>query len=81
LLRPGRIVTAFLTGYIAQRYGLRPAPFLLGIAYAAFGLILSILLVRDTRDHVGLEVSLHASPAEVVGLRKSRSPPLACLYR
>ena len=42
-------VTAFLTGYIAQRYGLRPAPFYLGIAYAVLGLALSVLLVRDTR--------------------------------
>jgi len=55
-------VTAFLTGYIAQRYGLRPAPFLLGIAYAVLGLVLSLLLVRDTRGHVGVEIS-HAAPA------------------
>jgi len=55
-------VTAFLTGYIAQRYGLRPAPFLLGIAYAVIGLVLSLLLVRDTRGHVGVEIS-HAAPA------------------
>ena len=27
-------VTAFLTGYIAARYGLRPAPFYLGVGYA-----------------------------------------------
>src|SRR6201997_3496699 len=48
-------VTAFLTGYIAQRYGLRPAPFYLGIGYAVLGLVLSVLLVRDTREHVRLE--------------------------
>lgn len=60
-------ITAFLTGYIAQRHGLRPDPFYLGIAYAALGLILSALLVRDTRHHVGLEVSRHVSAAEVVG--------------
>jgi MFS family permease len=60
-------LTAFLTGYIAQRYGLRPAPFYLGIAYAALGLLLSVLLVRDTRRHVGLELSRHAKPAETVG--------------
>ena len=48
-------VTAFLTGYIASRYGLRPAPFYLGIGYAILGLALSILLVRDTREHVRLE--------------------------
>jgi MFS family permease len=60
-------VTAFLTGYIAQRYGLRPQPFYLGIAYAVLGLALSILLVRDTRHHVGLELADHAAPAEKVG--------------
>ncbi len=60
-------LTAFLTGYIAQRYGLRPAPFYLGIAYAALGLILSVLLVGDTRHHVGLELSHHAKPADTVG--------------
>jgi MFS family permease len=48
-------VTAFLTGYIAANYGLRPAPFYLGIGYAAVGLALSVLLVRDTRGHVLLE--------------------------
>jgi predicted MFS family arabinose efflux permease len=49
-------ITAFLTGYIAERYGLRPAPIYLGIAYAILGASLSILLVRDTRDHVRLEI-------------------------
>ena len=48
-------VTAFLTGYIAGHYGLRPAPFYLGIGYAILGLVLSVLLVRDTREHVRLE--------------------------
>jgi MFS family permease len=49
-------ITAFLTGYIAQRYGLRPAPIYLGVGYAILGTVLSILLVRDTRSHVQLEV-------------------------
>jgi len=48
-------VTAFLTGYIAAHYGLRPAPFYLGIGYAILGLALSVLLVHDTREHVRLE--------------------------
>jgi MFS family permease len=48
-------VTAFLTGYIAAHYGLRPAPFYLGIGYAILGFALSVLLVRDTREHVQLE--------------------------
>lgn len=50
-------LTSLLAGYIAQRYGLRPAPFYLGIAYAAAGLLLSFLLVRDTRRYVTLEAS------------------------
>ena len=48
-------VTAFLTGYIAAHHGLRPVPFYLGIGYAILGLSLSVLLVRDTREHVRLE--------------------------
>jgi MFS family permease len=60
-------VTAFLTGYIAERYGLRPAPFFLGIAYAVFGLLCSILLIRDTRGHVALEVSQHGPAPEAMG--------------
>lgn len=56
-------VTAFLTGYIAARYGLRPAPFYLGIVYAILGLALSVLLVRDTREHVRLEAHGHEQQA------------------
>lgn len=59
-------LTAFLTGYIAQRYGLRPEPFYLGIGYAVLGLALSVLLVRDTRDHVRLESSQYATTAETL---------------
>jgi MFS family permease len=53
-------VTAFLTGYLASRYGLRPVPIYLGVGYAILGAILSIMLVRDTRDHVRLEASAHS---------------------
>ncbi|MBX3295846.1 MAG: MFS transporter [Acidobacteria bacterium] len=48
-------LTAFLTGYLAGRYGLRPVPIYLGVFYAIAGTILSILIVRDTRHHVSLE--------------------------
>ena len=53
-------ITAFLTGYLASRYGLRPVPIYLGAGYAILGSILSIVLVRDTRDHVRLEASAHS---------------------
>jgi MFS family permease len=48
-------VTAWLTGLIAARAGLRPEPFFLGLAYAGLGLGLSTLLVRETRGYARLE--------------------------
>ena len=60
-------VTAFVTGYIAERYGLRPAPFYLGICYAVLGLLCSIVLIRDTRAHVTLELAHHGRQVDAVG--------------
>jgi MFS family permease len=48
-------LSALGTGYIAEAHGLRPEPFYLGIAFAAAGLALSHLFVRETRHHVALE--------------------------
>ena len=50
--------TALITGYVAAAYGLRPEPFYIGIAYSALGVALSVLLVRDTREHARLEASI-----------------------
>src|SRR5207302_2741260 len=36
--------TALVTGLLAARYGLRPAPFLVGLAYAGLGLVVSATL-------------------------------------
>jgi MFS family permease len=58
--------TAFVSGWLASRYGLRPVPIYLGIGYAFIGAILSILLVRDTRDHVRLEIGGQATKTEPV---------------
>ncbi|MDE2569914.1 MAG: MFS transporter [Sphingomonadales bacterium] len=60
-------VTAFLTGYLASRYGLRPVPIYLGIAYAALGLLFSVLLVRDTREHVRVETAAHPRQEATIG--------------
>jgi len=50
-------LAAWATGAIAETAGLRPAPFFLGIAFAALGLGLSALFVRETRDHAVHEVA------------------------
>jgi len=60
-------LTAMATGIIAERAGLRPAPFFLGIAYAGLGLGLSTLFVRETRSHAMREAEEHASSSEDVG--------------
>jgi MFS family permease len=52
-------VTAAATGFIAEEWGLRPGPFLLGLAYAALALGLSTLAVRETRGHAHHEASNH----------------------
>jgi MFS family permease len=53
-------LTALATGFIAAEAGLRPAPFLLGLAFAGLGLGASVLFVRETRGHVALEAGTGA---------------------
>ncbi len=48
---------AFLTGWIASNYGVRPYPFYLGIGFSVIGLLLSWLFVKDTRHHVQTEIT------------------------
>ena len=50
-------LTAFLAGYIAQHYGLRPQPFYLGIGYAYSGSSSLYYWCSDTRHHVGQEIA------------------------
>lgn len=52
-------VAAWATGAIAETAGLRPGPFLLGLAFAAVGLGLSALFVRETAGHVAHELANH----------------------
>jgi MFS family permease len=54
-------ITALATGFIAQEWGLRPAPFFLGLAYAGLGLGLSALFVRETRGHAHHEAAGHVT--------------------
>jgi MFS family permease len=48
-------VVAWATGYVAVEYGLRPAPFYMGVGFVAAGFLLSALLVRETRRHAEQE--------------------------
>ncbi len=57
-------VTALATGFIAARFGLRPDPFFLGMAFAGLGLGLSTLFVRETRGHARHEAASHAAASE-----------------
>ena len=45
-------LVAFLTGWLAGEYGLRPYPFYIGFILLFFGLFGSIFLVKDTSQHV-----------------------------
>jgi len=61
-------VAALVTGFLAERYGLRPAPFLFGLACAGLGLGLSGLFVRETRGYAALEASVHPGNGATAGL-------------
>jgi MFS family permease len=48
-------LVAFLSGYIAQKYGITPYPFYLGIGIAILGFLLTLFFVKDTRKFVQQE--------------------------
>ena len=50
-------LVAFLTGWIASEYGIRPYPFYIGFVLIILGLFGSIFLIKDTRHHVEQESS------------------------
>ena len=49
-------IVAFLTGWIAGEYGLRPYPFVIGIVLSILGLMGSWFLIKDTKHHVAKEL-------------------------
>jgi MFS family permease len=50
-------LAALVAGYLAGTYGVRTAPFLPGVGFAVLGLLLSLSLVRETREYAELEAS------------------------
>jgi MFS family permease len=63
-------LTALATGYLASAYGLRPEPFYIGCGYAVLGLLVSIFLVRNTQDHVRLELEEHPPQSSPLSFRE-----------
>lgn len=55
-------VVAFLTGWMAGQYGLRPYPFYIGIVLSLLGFFGSWLLIKDTGHHVAKEASSNNIP-------------------
>lgn len=55
-------IVAFLTGWIASKYGLRPYPFYIGIALSLFGFFGSLFFIKDTKHHVAKEISSNHIP-------------------
>ena len=48
-------IVAFITGYIANAYGVSPYPFYVGILISIFGFLLTLIWVKDTKHFVGKE--------------------------
>jgi MFS family permease len=54
-------VTAYATAVLAERYGLRPVPFELGIGIAVAGFLLSLLFAHETHGHAKHEALSHST--------------------
>jgi MFS family permease len=59
-------LAALASGYVASIYGLRPAPFYLGVGFALAGLLISATLVRDTTRHAREEARAYHKHEQLV---------------
>ncbi len=65
-------IVAFLSGYLANRYGITPYPFYLGVVISIVGLLLTLFFVKDTRHFVNHEAKKDKTiPLEGVFLETS----------
>ena len=51
-------LVAWYTSYIAAQYGLRPYPFMIGIAFPVLGIFLTLFFIKDTQAHVLKEAAI-----------------------
>lgn len=63
-------------GYLAGEHGLRPWPFLVALAYAGAGLVVSALFVRETHAHTVQEGGGGAAPTDTFRRTSYRDPQL-----
>lgn len=63
-------LAALATGWIATHYGLRPQPFYLGVVFVVVGLLLSVLVVKETKGHAVHEAALSNKPAQTLPSQK-----------
>jgi MFS family permease len=66
-------LAAIAAGYLAATYALRPQPFLLGVAFALAGLLLSLFFVRESHGHARQEAALLEHPS---GQPEGSAPPV-----
>lgn len=69
-------LSALATGYIAASYGLRPAPFVPGLAFALLGLFLSLFFVGETKPYAQLEAKTE-NPKSKIQNPESDEPSFA----
>ena len=55
-------LVAFLTGWIASEYGIRPYPFYIGIVLVFLGLTGSVFFIKDTKQHVAKDTINNVTP-------------------
>jgi len=56
-------LAALASGYLAATYAIRPHVFLVGLALAILGTLLSLIFVRETKRFAELEASIHPQAA------------------
>jgi MFS family permease len=66
--------TAWITGYLASIYALRPQPFYLGIGVAIAGLLLSAFFVKESIHHAKLEAKLHHPALDLAAADNNETP-------
>jgi MFS family permease len=52
-------IVAFLSGFVANRYGITPYTFYIGIFISVVGLLLTVFFIKDTRSFVRKESTLN----------------------